>query len=311
MNETVAIGLFYLTAAAYGAASVLFLRFLARGKGDVGVLGPRLVGVGAALHSVHIVIASLVLRQCPVEGVHFPMSVASMLMCLAYVLVRRRLRIEVAGAFVAPLALTSLLASHFVGKAEDPGARIKSAILPFHVTTNLFGVALFTLAFSAASLYLIQEHLLKRKRIDGVFKRLPPLDVLDRAEHRFLLAGFPLLTIGIITGTLWARRVEMGAPSEVLRAVLGYVTWFVIAAVLFLRAAAGWRGRRAAYGTIAGFGFAVVILMFYLLRPSQPSLEANEERSGRTRSGERSSAMASTSGWATWGWPASEAPSQP
>jgi ABC-type uncharacterized transport system permease subunit len=131
------------------------------------------------------------------------------------------------------------------------------------------GIALFTLAFSSAALYLIQEHLLKQKRIDGVFRRLPPLDVLDRAEHRFLLAGFPLLTIGIITGTLWARRVEMGSQSEVLRAVLGYVTWLVIAAVLFLRAAAGWRGRRAAYGTIAGFGFAVVILLFYLLRAPQ------------------------------------------
>jgi ABC-type uncharacterized transport system permease subunit len=266
VNEVVGEGLFYLTAACYVAASVLFLRYLARGKGDVGLVAPRLVAAGAVLHAAHIVVASLVLRVCPVEGIHFPMSVASMSMCVAYVFARKRLRVEVAGAFVAPLALTSLLASRFVGGGAEPGARIKSAILPFHVTTNLFGVALFTLAFSAATLYLIQERLLKKKQIDGVFRRLPPLDVLDRAEHRFLLAGFPLLTIGIITGTLWARRVEMGAPSEVLRAVFGYVTWVVIAGVLFLRAAAGWRGRRAAYGTIAGFGFAVVVLMFYLLR---------------------------------------------
>jgi len=271
VNDTVAELLFYLTAAVYAAASLLFLRFLARGKGDVGVLGPRLIGVGAALHAMHIVVASLVLRVCPVEGIHFPMSVAAMAMSVAYVLARKRLKVDVAGAFIAPLALTSLLASRFVGGGAEPGARIKSAILPFHVTTNLFGVALFTLASSAATLYLIQEHLLKKKRIDGVFRRLPPLDVLDRAEHRFLLAGFPLLTIGIITGTVWARRVEMGAPGEVLRAVFGYVTWLVIAAVLFLRAAAGWRGRRAAYGTIAGFGFAVVVLMLYLLRSPVPN----------------------------------------
>ncbi|HVJ90692.1 MAG TPA: cytochrome c biogenesis protein CcsA [Labilithrix sp.] len=269
MNETVADGLFYLTASAYVAASVLFLRFLARGKGDVGALGPRLVALGAVLHAAHIVVASLVLHVCPVEGIHFPMSVASMSMCVAYLFARQRFNIEVAGAFVAPLALTSLFASRFVGAAE-PSVRVKSAILPFHVTTNLFGVALFTLASSAAALYLIQEHLLKKKRIDGMFRRLPPLDVLDRAEHRLLLAGFPLLTIGIITGTLWARRVEMGSPSDVLRAVLGYVTWLVIAAVLFLRSAAGWRGRRAAYGTITGFGFAVVILVFYLLRSPAP-----------------------------------------
>jgi ABC-type uncharacterized transport system permease subunit len=265
VNETVVDALFVLTAAAYVAASVLFWRFLARGKGDVGVLGPRLIAVGAVLHAAHIVVASLVLRVCPVEGIHFPMSVAAMSMCVAYVVARKRLKVEVAGVFVAPLALTSLLASRFVGGGAEPGARIKSAILPFHVTTNLFGVAFFTLAFSAATLYLIQERLLKKKRIDGVFRRLPPLDVLDRAEHRFLLSGFPLLTIGIITGTLWARRVEMGVPGEALRAVFGYVTWLVIAGVLFLRAVAGWRGRRAAYGTMGGFGFALIVIFLYVL----------------------------------------------
>jgi ABC-type uncharacterized transport system permease subunit len=268
VNELGAEALFYLTSAAYVVASVVFLRFLARGSGanDVGAIAPRIVGLGAALHAGHIVVASLVLKVCPVEGIYFPMNVASMSMCVLYVLVRKRLKIAIAGAFVAPLALSLLFASRFVHLAA-PDGRVKGAVLPFHVTTILLGIALFTLAFSAATLYLIQERLLKKKQIDGMFRRLPPLDVLDRAEHRFLLAGFPLLTIGLVTGTLWAQRVAMGAPGEVLRAVVGYVMWLVIAGVLFLRAAAGWRGRRAAYGTIAGFGLAVVAVMFYLLRP--------------------------------------------
>jgi len=266
VKELTAHVLFALTLASYLVASAIFLRFLFRGKGDVGKLGPRLVALGAMFHAAHICMWSLILRVCPVEGIHFPMSVGAMAMCVAYVALRRRYRVEVAGAFVAPLALTSLLASQFVGGGAEPGDRLKGAILPFHVSSNLFGVALFGLAFSSAALYLVQERLVKKKRIDGVSRRLPPLDALDRAEHRFLLAGFPLLTIGIITGTVWARRVEMGATSDVLRAVFGYVTWLVIAGVLFLRAAAGWRGRRAAYGTIAGFGFAVLVLVLYLVR---------------------------------------------
>jgi ABC-type uncharacterized transport system permease subunit len=273
LNEVTNL-LFGVTAAIYVAASVLFLRFLARGKGDVGKLGPRLILLGALFHGAYIVQASLLLRVCPVEGIHFPMSVGSMVMCIAYVVARRRLRVEVAGAFIAPLALTSLMASRFVGGGAEPGEGVKSFILPFHVTLNLFGVALFGLAFSAAALYLVQERLVKQKRIDGVSRRLPPLDALDRAEHRFLLAGFPLLTIGIITGTVWAKRVEMGATSDILRAAFGYVTWLVIAGVLFLRAAAGWRGRRAAYGTIAGFGFAVLVLVLYLLRKDVPHVVA-------------------------------------
>jgi ABC-type uncharacterized transport system permease subunit len=283
VSEVAADILFYATAACYVVASGLFLRFLLRGTGQEGErIAPRLVGVGAVLHGGHIVLASLVLRVCPVEGIHFPMSVASMVMCIAYFVARKRFRLEIAGAFVAPLALTSLLASRFVGGGAEPGARIKSVILPFHVTVNLTGVALFALAFSAAALYLVQERLVKQKRVDGVSRRLPPLDALDRAEHRFLLAGFPLLTIGIITGTLWARRVEMGAPGEVLRAVFGYVTWLVIAGVLFLRAAAGWRGRRAAYGTIAGFGFAVIVLVIYLVRADATAEDSAAHATGAT-----------------------------
>lgn len=260
--------LLVVTVTMYVAASFVFLRFLIKGKGDPGTLGPRLIGVGALFHAGQIVVASLVLRVCPVEGIHFPMSVASMLMCVAYLFARKRLRVQVAGAFVAPLALTAILASRFVGAQNEPAERVKSLVLPVHVTMSVLGLALFGLAFSAAALYLLQERLVKKKRVDGVSRRLPPLDALDRAEHRFLLAGFPLLTIGIVLGTLWAQRVESGSTSDVLRAVFGYVAWLVIAGVLFLRAAAGWRGRRAAYGTIAGFGFALLVLVVYLTRPT-------------------------------------------
>ena len=134
------------------------------------------------------------------------------------------------------------------------------------MAANLLGVALFTLAFASAVGYLVQEHLLKQKRLEGVFLRLPPLDALDRAEHRFLVAGFPLLTIGILTGTLWAREVEAGGAAQIVRALFGYVSWGLFGLVLLLRAAAGWRGRRAAYGTIAGFGFTVLVLLLYLVR---------------------------------------------
>ena len=265
---------FIATALAYLGASALFVGFLA------GITWPRaaattssprialvLVAIGTVLHAGHIVVSSLVLHVCPVEGMHFAMSVLSMFACVAYLAMRRRWRIDVVGAFVAPVALTFLLASRFVAAdVGEPSTRVKSAILPLHVTVNLLGDGLFTLAFAAAVAYLVQEKQLKKKHLTGIFQRLPPLDALDKAEHRFLLAGFPLLTIGILTGTIWARRVELGSAADLTRAAFGYVTWILFASVLLLRAAWGWRGRRAAYGTIAGFGFAVLVLILYLVR---------------------------------------------
>ena len=264
MNQQMADALFVATALTYFAACALFVAYLA-GRAEWSLkVAPRLVGLGAAMHAGHIVVASLVWKVCPVEGIHFAMSVVSMLACVVYLMVRLRFRIDVVGTFVAPVALTFLLASHFA--PAEPSQKIKSAILPFHIFSNLFGVALFTLAFAAAVAYLVQEQRLKQKKLKGAFQRLPPLDSLDKAEHRFLLAGFPMLTIGILTGTVWARHVESGSASEVARAAFSYVSWFLFAGVLLLRAAAGWRGRRAAYGTIAGFGFTVLVLLVYVLR---------------------------------------------
>jgi ABC-type uncharacterized transport system permease subunit len=277
--------LFVATSATYLAASVLFVHYLvgahrprSAAEKDAAAKeppravtkhAPRLVLAGALLHAASIVVSSFVPQAdgrlvCPVEGVHFAMSVVSMFVCILYLALRTRFHIDVVGAFVAPLALTFLLASRFV--PSEPPSRLKSALLPFHILANLMGVAFFTLAFAAAVAYLLQERRLKKKKLEGVFQRLPPLDSLDRAEHRFLLAGFPLLTIGILTGTLWARSVEFGNASDIARAAFGYVSWLLFAAVLLLRAAAGWRGRRAAYGTIAGFGSTVLVLVIYVWR---------------------------------------------
>ncbi len=256
--------LFAATTAAYLAASVIFVADLAGRAGRSAPWAARLVAVGVPLHAAHIVVWSLVLHVCPVEGIHFALSVASMLVCFAYVMARMRYRVDVVGAFVAPQALAFLLASRFVGPVDDE-PRLRSALLPFHVISNLLGIALFTLAFAAAVAYLLQESRLKHKRFVGA-ERLPPIDALDQAEHRFLVAGFPLLTIGILTGTIWAREIESGGATAIARAALSYAAWALIGGVLLLRAAAGWRGRRAAFGTILGFGLALLVLLTYLVR---------------------------------------------
>jgi ABC-type uncharacterized transport system permease subunit len=216
------------------------------------------------MHAAHIVLWSLLLRVCPVEGIHFSLSVASMLACLAYLVARIRHRIDTVGAFVAPQALAFLLAARFVGPLDNE-PRLRSALLPFHVLSNLLGIALFTLAFAAAVAYLLQESRLKHKKFVGA-ARLPAVDALDLAEHRFLVAGFPLLTIGVLTGTLWAREIESGGAAMIARLVLSYASWALVGGVLLLRASAGWRGRRAAFGTILGFGLTLLVIAAYLVR---------------------------------------------
>ena len=81
-----------------------------------------------------------------------------------------------------------------------------------------------------------------------------------------LLIGFPLLTFGVVTGALFTQRVvEMGGAA-LLRTTLGYATWGLLAAVLLLRQIIGLRGRRAAYGTLAGVACVLLVMLVYAVR---------------------------------------------
>lgn len=261
--------LFVATALAYLASCVLFLLQLeakenvARSQW-ISKYTPRIFACGVSLHAAQIVVASLLAHVCPVQGVHFAMSVVSALVGVTYLAARRRHTIDIVGVFVAPFALTFLVASHFAS-AVALAPKWQNRILPFHIVANMAGVAMFTLAFAAAVAYLLQEQQLKKKMFSGVSRRLPPLDELDKAEHRFILFGFPLLTFGVLSGALWAHEGQLTGLLEMTREALGYVCWILFGGVLLLRAV-GWRGRKAAFGTIAGFSFAVLVLLFYVVR---------------------------------------------
>jgi ABC-type uncharacterized transport system permease subunit len=269
----------------YGAASVMFFIDIAR-AGNGRVIGegaragqvrlrkaPILLAAAGVFHFAYISSASFVAHVCPVDSVHFILSMIAVLATFFYIGARgfrrdkgRRDNLDALGLIIAPLGLAFLLGTYFVEKPVA-GPTLGSGFIALHVIVNLVGIALFILAGAAATLYLVQERRLKAKRLESV-KNLPPLDTLDRAEHRFLIAGFPLLTIGIVTGTFWSRQLEFGTPTEVMRIVFGYATWLLIAGVLLLRVAAGWRGRRSAYGTILGLICALGVLVVYLTRPS-------------------------------------------
>jgi cytochrome c-type biogenesis protein CcsB len=89
---------------------------------------------------------------------------------------------------------------------------------------------------------------------------LPPLDTLDDINYRCLTLGFPLLTIAIITGAIWAETAWGAYWSRDPKETWSLITWFVYAALLHGRLTTGWRGRRAAI--FAVFGFFVLLFTF-------------------------------------------------
>jgi cytochrome c-type biogenesis protein CcsB len=91
------------------------------------------------------------------------------------------------------------------------------------------------------------------ERIPARRGRLPAAAVLDRIAYRTIVFAFPIWTMAIIAGAIWAEeawgRYWGWDPKE----VWSFITWVVFAAYIHARATVGWRGRRAAVLALVGF----------------------------------------------------------
>jgi ABC-type uncharacterized transport system permease subunit len=269
--------LFVTTAVLYAVSSALYVLFLARGAEPTARWAARVLALAVVCHVVFVggtlfhggQLAPPV-HQTLLEStadIHQALAVMSLLTVLVFlVTVRTRARLRVLGAFITPVTLLLFMGAAFRRGVGTVPEGVRSAILPVHVAVNVLGLVAFALAFAAALAYLIQERQVRRKQLGGLFQRLPALDVLDSLGLRAVLVGFPLLTVGVVTGTVWA--VRRSPDAFVLSAAQGFglLAWILFATVLLLRVAAGWRGRKAAIGTMLGFLCTMLVLLGYVLR---------------------------------------------
>ncbi len=119
----------------------------------------------------------------------------------------------------------------------------------------------------ASLLYLML--LWRRADLQGL---LPSADTLDRVTYKTICIAFPLLTGMIAAGAYWANRTWGSYWSWDPKETWAAITWLVYAGYLHMRITRGWRGRRAAYFAILGFG--VVIFTFLGVTYLLPGLHA-------------------------------------
>ncbi len=257
---------FLSASALYAVAGALYLVFAARGAERVARWATRCLGVAVAAHVAFVALDYATGGHHPTDDIRQMLATTSLLVAIGYLAALRRHRLAVLGAFITPVTLLLLLGAGFhrdVARVPEP---VRSALLPVHIGVNILGVVAFALAFAVALAYVIQERLLRRKQLGGLFQRLPPLDELDSLGLRLVTIGFPLLTVGIVTGAVVAARLGVGEVGLTPSRLTAMLAWACFGAVLGLRALAGFRGRRAAIGTMLGFACAVLVLVGYVLR---------------------------------------------
>ncbi len=216
--------------------------------------------LGAAFHGAAFVIRSIEQGRLAVTNSQEALSFFALILVITYLVVQMRLQLRILGSFVSPIAVLFMLLSSVIPGHIVPTSGIFKSVWVFHITALFLANALFAVAFSAAVMYLLQERHIKRKSFGHLYMRLPSLERLDKINYVCLVIGFPLMTVGLVTGFAYAGTVWKSTWNWDPKEVFALITWFIYAILLHERLAVGWRGRRAAW--LAIFGFSAVLITF-------------------------------------------------
>ncbi|MBS0012696.1 MAG: c-type cytochrome biogenesis protein CcsB [Desulfobacterales bacterium] len=238
----------------YLIGSAAYAGFLFRQKNGYNQLAYALITAGFVIHTLLLAEAVLRAGTIPVRNLHETLWFAAWTLAFVFLVLWWKSRLKILGIFAAPLITLVAAAAFFV---PDTAADIETSLTGFwlivHVVVIFIGEACLALACAAGVLYLIQERNIKFKKHRFFFRRLPSLELLDNTGYQFVIIGFTALTVGLVTGFVYAHSVWGRFWSWDPKEVWSGITWLIYAALLHERLVAGWRGRKAAIFAIIGF----------------------------------------------------------
>jgi ABC-type transport system involved in cytochrome c biogenesis permease subunit len=173
---------------------------------------------------------------------------------IAFGVFARRGRLAGLTVLLGPLAF---LAAFFAAlHAPDPDVDVMGGAWPHaHVLLAGSGLALLAVAAAAGGFYLVENRRLKRKLIHAGPRALPSLETLDRINAAALAVGFPLLTLGVLTGMMWVQGARGAWFTGSAHEAWNGIAWLIYAALVGARFAAQQGARDAAASAVAGFAF--------------------------------------------------------
>ena len=244
----------------YGLGMILLVPSVVDRRPSISPASLAALGLGLLSHAGAIAVEAAHIHRLPVTDVRSALSFYAFLVTVAFFFLYLRYRITSLGLFMLPFVFVLTLISAFRPVRPFDLSAFRSGWLAVHISSTILGYTGFFLTFVAAVMYLMQENELKSKTPHAFYYRLPSLEVCDELYYRSLVFGLPLLTLGILTGFIWASRTWKGPWEFDPKILASMVSWLIYLVLFSTRVSGGWRGRRAAY--VAIFGFATIMVTF-------------------------------------------------
>ena len=251
----------YWSLALYAASFACYARNLYVPNIWVGRAASLSLAAGIVLQYLHLYQRSLTLHTVPYGDLYGSMSLFAWLLALTYLGLEILHRQRSVGPFVTLLLICWIIALRVLTPRSLPVPTVpRGPMFAFHVTLNTWAYAAFALSFILSLIYLIQDRLLRSRRLGAPFWRFPALDVLDRMARSSVYIGLVALVFGVTMGLAWEHRLSGGYSFGDPKVIITMAILGVYVAYLLLARNAAWRGARAAL--LCAFNFVVVLFSY-------------------------------------------------
>jgi cytochrome c-type biogenesis protein CcsB len=253
----------------YFLAFLVYLTGMVMNRAFFSRLGTYLSLLGFLAQTVAIILRwiesyELGMGHAPFSNLYESLIFFAWTLMFLYLILEWRTKNRSIGAFVTPLAFLAMAYASFSpninSQIQPLIPALKSNWLISHVITCFFGYAAFALSFGVSIMYLLKR--LDTEDKNNLFlKLIPSTTILDDLNYQMIVIGFLMLTLGIITGSVWAHSAWGTYWSWDPKETWSLITWLVYASVIHTRLVKGWTGKKTAILSIVGF--ACVLFTYF------------------------------------------------
>lgn len=278
--ENLEVMMFYIMIFTYLASTVMYWSWLASRKDVLGKLGSLFAAVGVVANIVALAVRWVVTGRPPLTNGYefiltFSLGIVGVLLFSEF-----KYKLKALGAFVMPVPFLLLA---FIILKMGPAERVAAAIPPalksqwltFHVFTAMLAYGAFAVSFGLGIMYLLKADSgsAAGKNSKGSWvSKFPDENTLDELAYKIIGFAFPMLTLCIVTGAIWANYAWGTYWSWDPKETWSLITWIIYAAYLHARLMYGWKGKRAAWMAI--LGFVAVLFTFFGVNYLLPGLHS-------------------------------------
>ena len=259
--------LFTIITFIYGLALVLYVISWVFKKPLPGRLGVAATIAGATGNLAGVILRwiesyQMGIGHAPLSNLYESLIFFALTIALMHLFIDFKYKLRITGVVASPIPFLAMAYASLpkINDSIEPLIpALQSNWLIAHVMTCFIGYAAFAIAFGISIMFLMKSRNSEQKT--GIIARIPDFDALDDLTHQMVMFGFLFLSIGIITGAVWANQAWGRYWGWDPKETWSLVTWLIYATLLHARLMRGWQGKRIAVLSCVGF-FAVIFTYF-------------------------------------------------